>query len=485
MAPDHRTRSPLRERERSISPKRGGEIDYGHDAEKHVRHIARTRQLTTFAGEEGTPCDWPWVLQGLVHRRFDRGTGCPVDILPSIIYCDGSPEALYQTSGGTVVSSAIAEDEGCITFAKAMSHLRPPKKYVGALVATTANTAVSGSDGANGAVAFTTSGEAVAIKTADVEKIRKAQSTPPAGTEALVLFVPTKAPCAELLLSIQHTFALDPCAAKPVHRSYRLVILKSVPKRIPCQSSTINKKLVRLCKQVLQWIEAYGGARVLRLVLEFVEDIYGHLWLVRSSECYTTQTVLPYNRQRRSPSPFQCKTARLQSAKRIANELSFLRDGHGIGESVPITPGIGMLETDSIGTGQQTELTPGSCRRAQTAMSPAEAGGSQGALDAEEWGFTKSESKSRGNERRPQTVSAFGSSVQDIGVTFQGFAGPGEHDPREVGRTPAAGRALGTSQLGRMCHGDFCNTDLLDKVQLGRCPEGLCDSYSNNLRRVI
>lgn len=488
MAPDHRTRSPLRERERSISPKRGGEVDYGHDAEKHVRHIARTRQLTAFAGEEGTPRDWPWLLQGLVHGRFDRGTGCPVDILPSIIYCDGSPEALYHTNGGSVVSSVIAEDEGCITFAKAMAHLRPPKKYVGALATTTTNTAVAGSDEANGAVAFTSAGEAVAIKTTEVEKIRKAQSTPPAGTEALVLLVPTKAPCAELLLSIQHTFVLDPCAAKPVHRSYRLVVLKGVPKRIPCQSSTINKKLVRLCKQVLLWIEAYSGARVLRLVLEVVEDIYGDLWLVRSSECSTTKTVLPYSRQRRSPSPSQSKTARLQSAKGIANELSLLRDGHGIGENAPSPLGLGMLETSPIRRGQQVEPASGSRRRAQTAMSPAEAGGSQGTLDAEEWGFKNSESPSSTmcNALRPQTVSAVGSTsaasisassrardkrrdqerpnIQDIGVTFQGFAAPGEHDPREVGRTAAAGRALGTSQLGRMCHGDFCNTDLLDKV---------------------
>lgn len=463
MAADHRTRSPLRERERSISPKRRGEIDYGHDGEKQVRHIARTKPLTTFAGEEGTPRDWSWVLQGLAHRRFDQGAGCPVDILPSIIYCDGSPEALYHTNGGTVVSNVIAEDEGCITFAKAMAYLRPPKKYVGALAATTANTAVASNDGANGAVAFTSSGEAVAIKTADVEKIRKAQSTPPSGTEALVLLVPTKAPCAELLLNIQHTFALDPCAAKPVHRSYRLAIFKGVPKRISCQSSTINRKLVRLCKQVLRWIEAYSGARVLRLVLEVVEDIYGHLLLVRSSDCSTSKTVFPYNRQRRSPSPSQSKTARLQSAKGIANELSILRDGHGIGESAPSPPGLGMLETNLIGRGQQMELAPGSSRRARTAMSPAEAG-SQGALDAEEWGFKKSESPSRDTARRPQTVSAVGNGVQNIGVTFQGFARPGEHDPREVGRTPAAGRALGTSQLGRMCHGDFCNTDLLDKV---------------------
>lgn len=351
-----------------------------------------------------------------------------------------------------------------MTFAKAMAHLRPPKKYFGTLAVTAANTAVAGSDGANGAVAFTSSGEVVAIKTADVDKIRKAQSTPPAGTEALVLLVPTKAPCAELLLSIQHTFALDPCAAKPVHRSYRLVILNGIPKRIPCQSSTINRKVVRLCKQVLRWIEAYSEARVLRLVLEVVEDIYGHLCLVRSSECFTTKTVLPYNRQRRSPSPSQSKTARLVSAKGIANELSILRDGHGIGESAPSPSEPGMLETGSTGRVPQMGPAPGSSKRAQTAMSPAEAGGSQGTLDAEEWGFKKSESPSRGNVRRPQTVSAVDSSVQDIGVTFQGFAGPGEHDPREVGRTPAAGRALGTSQLGRMCQGDFCNTDLLDKV---------------------
>eukprot|EP00752_Nemacystus_decipiens_P018599 g16677.t1 len=475
MPPDHRTRSPLRERERSTSPQRGDEVDYGQDAEKHVRHIARTRQLATFAGQEGTRRDWPWVLHALVYRRSDRGTGCPVNILDTIIYCDGSPEKLFYTSGGNVVSSVISEDEGCITFPKAMMHLRLPKKYVGAI---NAASNIDSAARANGVVAFTSSGEAVAIKTADVEKIRKGQSTPPTGTEALVLLVPTKAPSAELLLSIQHTFVLEPCAAKPVHRSYRLVILKGVPTRIPCQSSPVNKKLCRLCKQVVLWIEAYSGARVLRLILEVVEDIHGHLWLVRSSECSTTKTVLPYSQQRRSPSPAQSKTARLQSAKGIADELSLLRYGHVIGESAPShTPGLDIQAT-------------GPHRRAQTAMSPAEAG-SQGTLDAEEWGFKRSESPSSAvrDLRRPQTVSTGGSAcvtmastsasdqgrdhgrhqevrnLQSIGVTFQGFAAPEEHDPREIGRTAAAGRALGSSQLSRMCHGDFCNTDLLDKIQ--------------------
>lgn len=470
----------MRERERPTSPQRGEEVDYGQDAEKHVRHIARTRQLTTFAGKEGTRRDWPWVLRGLVHRRSDRGTGCPVDILDTIIYFDGSPETLYCTIGGNVESTAISEDEGCITFPKAMMHLRPPKKYMGAVnVALTKDSAASTS-GTNGVVAFTSAGEAVAIKTADVEKIRKGQSTPPTGTEALVLFVPTKAPSAELLLSIQHTFILEPCAAKPVHRSYRVVMLKGVPKRVPCQSSTANKQLSRLCKHVVSWIEAFSRARVLRLVLELVEDIYGHVWLVRSSECSTTKTVLTYSQQRRSPSPGQSKTARLLSAKDVADELSLLRYGHAIGESAP---------SHTFGLGLDIQTT-GPHRRAQTAMSPAEAGSSQGTLDAEEWGFKRSESPSsaiRGS-RRPHTVSTGGNArvamvstsasdhakgnernlegrqLQDIGVTFEGFAAPGEHDPREIGRTAAAGRALGSSQLSRMCHGDFCNTDLLDKV---------------------
>lgn len=478
MAPDYRTRSPLRERERPTSPQRGDEVDYGQDAEKHVRHVARTRQLTAFAGKEGTQRDWPWVLQSLVHRRSDRGTGCPVNILDTVIYCDGSPETLYYTGGGNVVSAIISEEEGCITLPKAMMHLRLPKKYVGA----DTKGFHAGIGETNGVVAFTSSGEAVAIKTADVEKIRKGQSTPPTGTEALVLRVPTKAPSAELLLSIQHTFILEPCAAKPVHRSYRLVILKGVPTRIPCQSSTINNKLCRLCKQVVHWIEAYSRGRVLRLVLEVVEDVYDHLWLVRSSECSTTKTVLPYSQQRRSPSPAQSKTARLQSAKDIADELSLLRYGHAIGESTP-SPTSGL---DITTAGHE----PGPHRRAQTAMSPAEAGSCQGTLDAEEWGFKRSESRSSAlrDSRRPQTVTTGGStsvamtpisasdqarenttkqegrSLQSIGVTFQGFAAPGEHDPREIGRTPAAGRALGSSQLSRMCHGDFCNTDLLDKV---------------------
>lgn len=442
-----------------------------------------------FAGEEGVPRDWPWVLQGLAHRRFGQGTGCPVDILETIIYYDGSPEALYYTSAGRVVSRAIAEDEGCITFAKAMAHLRPSKKYVGAL-ADANSSGAEGGVGVNGAVAFTSAGEAIPVKTVDLGKIRKAQGTPPTGTVALVVLIPPKAPCVEPLLSIQHTFVLEPCAGKSVHRSYRLVQLKGVSKRIPCNSSTLNKKVGRLCNQVLLWVEAFSGARVLRLVLEVVEDVFGNLRLVRSSECVTTKSVPPYSRQRRSPPPSQSKTARLQSAQDIADELSLLRYGHAIGESAPCPSSeLGMLTTSPLGREDRREPRAESHRRAQTAMSPAEAGGSQGTLDAEEWGFkTESPASTMRGARRPQTVSTECSSaevastfntvqargnrrdggagaVRDIGVTFQGFAAPGEHDPREIGRTAAAGRALGSSQLARMCHGDFCDTDLLDKVR--------------------
>ncbi|CAB1101509.1 unnamed protein product [Ectocarpus sp. CCAP 1310/34] len=400
-----------------------------------------------FAGEEGVPRDWPWVLQGLAHRRFGQGTGCPVDILETIIYCDGSPEALYYTSAGRVVSRAIAEDEGCITFAKAMAHLRPSKKYVGAL-ADANSSGAEGGVGVNGAVAFTSTGEAIPVKTVDLGKIRKAQGTPPMGTVALVVLIPPKAPCVEPLLSIQHTFIVEPCT------------------------------------------EAFSGARVLRLVLEVVEDVLGDLRLVRSSECVTTKSVPPYSRQRRSPSPSQSKTARLQSAQDIADELFLLRYGHAIGESAPCPPSeLGMLATSPLGREDRREPRAESHRRAQTAMSPTEARGSQGTLDAEEWGFkTESPASTVRGTRRPQTESTERSSaemastfntaqargnrrdggagdVRDIGVTFQGFAAPGEHDPREIGRTVAAGRALGSSQLARMCHGDFCDTDLPDKIQ--------------------
>lgn len=467
MTSNHRTRSPLRERARTTSPKRGGEVDYGHDAERHVRHIARTKQLTTFAGEEGTQRSWSWVLHSLVHHRSNRGRGCPVDILDTVIYgADGAPETLYYSSGGTVASKVIGEDGGCISLAKAMLHLRPPKRYIAAL-----NAAAE----INGAVAFTSEEEAVAVKTIDMEKIRKGQGTPPTGTEALVLLVPTKAPMAELLLSVQHAFTLEPSVAKPVHSSYRLVMLKGGSKRVACKSHAINRKLERMCKQVIEWIEACGGARVLRLVLEFVEDALGALWLVRSSECCTTKTVCTYSRQRRSPSPSQSKAVRLHAAKDIANELSLLRYGYKIGESAP-SPNTGVTAMAPSPIGGAVNET-GTYRRPHTAMSPAEISGSQGTIDAEEWGFDRSDSPIRSlDARRPQTTAVpaaadatrGGRQEQDgdqgVGLMFRGFAAPGERDPREIGRTAAAGRALGSSQLGLMCHGDFCNTDLLDKV---------------------
>lgn len=474
MAPpvDHRSRSPLRERERAISPQRGDEVDYGQDAEKHVRHIARTQQLKTFAGEEGVQRSWPWVLQSLVHRRSSRGLGCPADILDTVVYSiDGAPEALFYTSEGAVVSRVIADDEGCISLAKAIAQLRPPQKYAAALAAVSET---------RGAVAFTSSGEVVAIKTVDVEKIRKGQGTAPTATETLVRLVPTLSPCAEPLLGIQHTFTLEPTTAKPVHRSYRLAVLKGVSKRIPCRSCTLNEKLERCCKQIVLWIAAYSGARVLRLVLEFVEDALDDLWLVRSSECSTSKTLRPYSRQQRSPSPSQSKNVRIQISQGIADELYTLRYGHGIGESTP---------APAAETGAKVTSPPGQAlrepglggRRPYTAMSPAEAGGSQGTVNAEEWGIGESESPNKSlDAQRPQTTAITRKNAamvatrldrrdnrenDNIGrVTFRGFADSGERDPREVGRTAAAGRALGSSQLGRMCHGDFCDTDLLDKV---------------------
>lgn len=376
----------------------------------------------------------------------------------------------------------IGEDDGCITLAKAVAqHLRPSKRYLGALEAVGET---------NGAVAFT-SGEAVAVKSSDLEKIRKGQGTVPAGTEALVLLVPTKArapaPCAELLLSIQHTFKLELGSAKVVHRSYRVAVVKGDSKRVPCKSSTINQKLNHTCKVIVEWIEAYSVARVLNLVLEFVEDALGKLWLVRSSECIMTRGVRPYSVQRHSPSPEQSKASRLEMAKGVAGELSVLRYGYGIGESVPSPPsGLPHATFDS----GRLSRSPGSSswRRPNTAMSPAEVGpkgGGQGSVDAEEWGFGRSDSspdRQSASLRRPQTTTSLVAAAvarrrarrrgrdhdhdphKDVEDMFRGFAAPGEHHPRLVGQTAAAGRALGSSQLGGMCHGDFCDVDLLDKV---------------------
>lgn len=434
-----------------------------------MRHITRTKQLTTFAGEEGTERGWPWVLQCLVHRRSNRGSGCPIQILDTIIYgADGAPEALYYTTGeGTVVSRPIGEDEGCITFAKAVAHLKPPKRYIGALTA---------AEEVNGAVAFTSGGEALAVKTTEVAKIGKGQGTPPTGTEALVILVPTRAPCAELLLSIQHTFSLEPSTAKAVNRSFRLVILNGSSKRVPCKSSTVNRKLEYACKQVVQWIEACSGARVLRLVLEFVEDALGEFCVVRTSACSTSKAAHQYSRQRRSPSPSQSKASRLQIAKGIADELSILRYGHGIGKSAPIshsqTPGTAGGTPLSPLVGGAALKSPGIFHaRPHTALSPADVSQGEGSIDAEEWGFgVKSPSRNL-DTRRPRTTASTGSAVATYGGDgrqkegmFRGFAAPGEHDPKEIGRTATAGRALGSSQLGGMCHGDFCNVELLDKV---------------------
>lgn len=487
MAPGHRARSPLRERERAISPNRRKEIDYGHDAECQVRHIARTKQLTTFAGEQGTPREWSWVLQGLVYRRSTHGLGCPIDLLDQIIYgVDGAPEALFYTTkrGGTVALKPIGEDDGCMTLAKVVAqHLRPPKRYLGTLE-TVGET--------NGAVAFT-SGEAIAVKSLDLEKYRKGQGTVPTGTEALVLLVPTKAqalsPCAELLLSIQHTFKLELGSAKAIHRSYRIAVVKGDPKRVPCKSSTINQKLHHTCEVIVQWIETYSGARILNLVLEFVEDVLGKLWLVRSSECTTTRRVRLYSLQRRSPSPVQSKASRLETAKAVAGELSVLRYGYGIGETMP-SPSNDLPHPTIESSRLCQSPASSSWRRPNTAISSAEIGtkgNSQGSVDAEEWGFGRSASSPDGqnsSSRRPQSTNSFVAAAaatttrgarrrrrrheldshKGAGDMFQGFVAPGEHDARFVGRTAAAGRALGSSQLGGMCNGDFCNVDLLDKV---------------------
>lgn len=490
MAPDHRTRSPLRERERAISPQRRTEVDYGQDGDNHVLHIARTKQLMTFAGAEGAPRAWSWVLQALVHIRSNRGLGCPVDLLDQIVYgVDGARDAVFHTtkSRGTVARKAIGEEDGCITLAEAVvKHLRPPKRFLGAL-ASVGET--------NGAVAFTSGGEATAIKSAHVEKIGKGQATAPAGTEALVLLVPTKArtaPCAELLLSLQHAFKLELGSAGAIHRSYRLPMLNGEFKRVPCKSSTINQKLQLACNAVIEWIESYSGARVLKLVLEFVEDAIGELWLVRSSECLTTQTVCPYSQQHHSPSAEQSKTNRLSMAKGVAGELSVLRYGYGIGESAPSLTSVGGVPLATTDDGAPSPSNDGSLlgshrsiasRRPYTAISPSEVGpkGGQSLGDAEEWGFERNDSspdENNGNSRRPKTTMnaslplrvvrrqklGLDNERAEVAEMFRGFAAPGERDPCLVGRTAAAGRALGSSQLAGMCHGDFCDVNLLDKV---------------------
>lgn len=458
MAPSHRS-SP-QETIRIISPRRSNEIDYGHDGGHQIRHITRSTRLDAFAGE-GTPRGWSWVLQSLTYRRSDRGLGCPVSILDTVIYAsDGSPETLYYTDGENAVASrTIGEDQGCITFADAIVHLERSKTRTDAAETT-------------GAVAFTLGGEVVSIKTADLAKIRKGQGTVPNATQALVLSVSTKAPPAEPLLSVQHTFALEASSAKPLHRSYRLAMMKGAARRVPCQSATVNRELMRVCNKVLEWIEARSGARVLRLILEFVEDDLGRLLLVRASKCFVTETVRLYSQERQSPSPSQSKTARLQIADRIANELSILRYGHGIGESIPSSAGglAAAVSRPEVTSLRQMELA----RKAHTAMSRADASNDQGPVDPVEWGFHQSPSPLRvADAYRPKTTAsartsrkrALGREVDnDIGSMFRKFASPEERYPREVGRTVAAGRALGSTQLGRMCHGDFCVTELPDKV---------------------
>lgn len=462
---NHRSRSPLKERERTTSPQRREHVDYGEDAEKHVQHIARTKKLTTFAGETRVSRRWSWVLRTLVHRRSNRGHGCPVEVLDTVTYgVDDAPEAVFYTRKGAVVRDIIGEDDGCISLAKAMKHLKLPKRYLG--IQRTL-------DVINGAVAFSSTGEPNVVKSIDITKIGVGQGAPPQGTEALVVLVPTKSVCAELLLGIQHTYTLEPGSAKPIHLSYRLAMVKGESRRVQCKSSVKNRQLARACSDVVEWIEACVGGRVLRLVLEFVEDALGKLWLVRSSECATTEAVQLYHRRQHSPSPAQSKVARLQTAKGVADELSLLRYGHGVGQSTPHStePSVAGELASILGE----ELgSLGSSQRPYSAITSAEvrSKGSH-ANTREERKIERNSIDKRSQASRPKTTvnntlsRAATRSNEEEGnkLMFQGFAAPKEKDPRSVGRTAAAGRALGSSQLGALCHGDFCEVILLDKVK--------------------
>lgn len=467
MASEHRTKSPVRER--PISPQRGKEFDYGQDGDKHVRHIARTKQLTTFPGQEGTQRNWSWVLKSLAHRRTKHGFGCPIRILDSVIYgIDGAPEALYHTKDGAVVCRTIGDSKGNITLAKAVTHLRRPARYS---EVTNVPTEI------HRVVSFTNAGEAIVLKEDDIQKIQKGQGVAPTGTEALVLVVPTRAPCVEPLLSIQHVFNLETSVAKAVHRSFRLVTLKGIAKRIPCVSSTLNRKLERACRSVLGWIEAYSHARVVCLLLEFIEDVLGDLWLVRSSKCRVTKNILSYRRQQRSTCPTQSKALRIVAARGIADELSILRFGHGIGES-PSSPSTQCRVGSTISKGGETKQR-GSNKRGHKAISPTEVGCRKSLIDTDEWSFGQNASTSQRKDHRPrttkdisialdQTKRRFKQGVVPSGRICRGFAALKEHDSKEVGRTPAAGRALGSSQLHGECPGDFCHTNVPDKVKLER-----------------
>lgn len=482
MPPSHRARSPLRERKRATSPKRKEEIDYGQDAEKHVRHIARTKKLTTFAGDEGVSHGWPWVLKNLAYRRSHHELGCPVDVLDTVVYgADDAPGAVYYTRNGAIVGDSIGEDQSSVSLTTAIKHLQLPRRYLGVRAP---------SEASNGAVAFSSAGEATAITSTDLGKIRAGHATPPAGTEALVLWVPTKGACTEPLLSAQHVYALEDGSAKPIHLSYRLSVVKGESKRIPCKSSTVNRTLMRTCNDVVEWIEACSGGRVLSLVLEFVEDALGSWWVVRTSSCATTKTVRPYTQQRRSPSPSQSKVARLEVAKSIADELSFLRYGHGIGQSpaVPSDPSGGERRTPSHCA--SAAKSPDSCQRARPTTKPP-TGASSRESCAARGKEQKCENDSLDTEPRttwPTTAASVARARQggEEGReedAFQGFAAPGEQDPRLVGRSAAAGKALGSSQLRGMCPGDFCGVTLLDKVSLSEDGRPCVPSYEHRPTR--
>ncbi|CAM9532239.1 unnamed protein product [Discosporangium mesarthrocarpum] len=460
MSSGFRQRSPFRSRYRdrgpTTPPKRRNEVDLGQDAEQQFRHIARVRVLNLFSEEKGVSRAWPWVLQALSHRRSGRGYGCPIDLLDTII-CDdeGVPESLFFTGREGVFRRVIGDDDGCITFSNAIAQLQPPKRYRGYLESIGETRAV---------VCFSAAGDATPLESNDLKKIRLGQAATPAGMQAFVRLVPTKVRTAEFLLSFQQSYHLEPGSGKAIHRTFRLVVVQGQAQRVICKSITTIKRLRNAGNEIIEWLESNSGARVLCLGLEYVEDALGDLWLVRSSECVMTPAQNSYSHFRRSPSPSQSKVARQEECKGIANELALLRYGHALGETAP---------PDTLHPPGPSPA--GSCRP-HTATSLA-AGleqmgtkGSLSSLDAEEWGLEGLGSPSEAlRAQRPHTTSICRSEQlakrRENLPEFKGFMEPGEQNLRSVAKTPAMGRALGSSQLQGMCHGDFCDVELPDKVE--------------------
>ena len=219
---------------------------------------------------------------------------------------------------------------------------------------------------------------------------------------------------------------------------------KSGPTTVSNKDATNNRLMEKSTEQVVLRIQRSFGCKVVKVKIEFVQDVNGAIWLTRMNQC----TVASESSPPRTASPSaETKSERVLRAASYgdttAKEAASLEDGFG--SSRPSS--IGRHSDKRVRNRWDAEQAPDEAIVQEIIAS----GSRQGSRAASRGSSRRSRASSRQSPERPGSTS---SSVAKVDV----WKTPGSRLGQEV---PIAdsNTMFGSTQL-HGCQGDFCNFDL-------------------------